>query len=433
MIAFFAVFVSGHVPQYDGCDHNCCHPPHGPEISQVAYLKGPGGVEYDVHDLGGEPLDFNVVFKKAYDPSTFSVYAGCGGCASSMPFNWDEPLSLPRDLPRTYQLAKFEPFTQHAYYELLPKGAARQVTPAQLVNCSSHHVSVRLVVHDNATEEIVWGAVVGCEGLECERFTPLELLSFPIYVLRNHGPTWNDAAWTFVVVVLAVPLLMALIFWWWWEGWLVFYVPEGPSNPRLLARARPGARWAELKAICWVESPRLLLYAFATWAIATDILETFAHFLIAQRDVPADDTGFAIFGFWFGIKWLLLACVALPWMWAREIPQSLWRDYHWRLVCAWDDGLGPFSPFWAHGFWSIAEILLGLASFFIGAGFYVYPACITLAGLVRLVEWARGPPKTDQPCKSTIYISPETDDTDCGYPNSSSSRCGDNTPGLFLS
>ena len=426
MIAFFAVFVHGHVPQYDGCDHNCCHPPHGPEISQVAYLKGSGGVEYDVHDLRGEPLDFNVVFKKAYDPSTFSVYAGCGGCASERPFHWDEPLSQPLGLPTHYPLPKFEPFTQHAYYELLPKGAARQVMPARLANCSSHHVSVRLVVHDNATEEIVWGAVVGCEGFECERFTPLELLSFPIYVLRNHGPTWNDAAWTFVLIVLCVPLLMALIFWWWWEGWLVFYVPQGPSNPRLLARARPGVRWAELKAVCWVESPRLMLYALATWAIATDILETFAHFLIAQRDVPADDTGFAIFGFWFGIKWVLLLCVALPWMWAREIPESQWRGYHWRLVCAWDDGLGPYSPFWAHGFWSIAEILLGLASFFIGAGFYVYPACITLAGLVRLVEWLRRPATPEQPCKSTIYLSPETDDTDCGYPNS-------NTPSLFLS
>ena len=425
MIAFFAVFV-GHVPQYGGCDHNCCHPPHGPETSQVAYLKGSGGVEYDVHDLGGAPLDFNVVFKKDYDPSTFSVYAGCGGCASERPFHWDEPLSEPLGLPPTYPLPKFEPFTQHAYYELLPKGAARQVTPAQLVNCSSHHVSVRLVVHDNATEEVVWGAVVGCEGMECERFTPLELLSFPIYVLRNHGPTWNDAAWTFVLIVLCVPLLMALIFWWWWEGWLVFYVPTGPSNPRLLARARPGVRWAELKAVCWVESPRLMLYAFATWAIATDILETFAHFLIAQRDVPADDTGFAIFGFWFGIKWVLLLCVALPWMWAREITESQWRDYHWRFVCAWDDGLGPYSPFWAHGFWSIAEILVGLASFFIGAGFYVYPSCITLAGLVRLVEWARGPAKPEQPCKSTTYLAPETDDTDCGYPNS-------NTPSLFLS
>ena len=429
MIAFFAVFVRGHVPQYDGCDHNCCHPPHAPTTSQVAYLKGSGGVEFDIHDLKEDYLDFNFVFKKDYDVSTFSMHAGCGGCASEMPFHFDEPLSLPLAQPKTYHSPKFEPFTQHAYYELLPKGEdARQLNlTAALDNCSSHHVSLRIIVHANATEEIVWGAVVGCEGLECERFTALELLSFPIYVIRNHGPVWNDAAWTLPVIAVLVPLLMAAIFWTWWEGWLVFHVPVGPSNPRLLAMARPGTLWSNLKAVCWTRSLRLMLYAFATWAISVDILETFVHFGIATQTAPSGSTGYSIFWFWFGIKWVLLACVALPWRWAREIPESRWRDYGWRLVCAWDDGLGLFSPFWAHGFWSIAEILLGLASFFIGAGFYVYPSCITLAGLLRLVNWARGRDRPKPECKSTIYISPETDDTDCGYlPD------GD-PPGLYLS
>ena len=50
MIAFFAVFWH-HVPQYDGCDHNCCHPPHDATTSQVAYLKGSGGVEFDIDEL----------------------------------------------------------------------------------------------------------------------------------------------------------------------------------------------------------------------------------------------------------------------------------------------------------------------------------------------------------------------------------------------
>lgn len=427
MIAFFAVFVRGHVPQYDGCDHNCCHPPHDPTTSQVAYLKGSGGVEYDLHELHGKPLDFDLVFKKDYDTSFYSIYAGCGGCASSMPFNWDEPLSPARDLPSTYPLAEFEPFTQHAYYKLLPDGPARQITPAQLANCTSHHVSVRLIVHDDAPEDIVWGAVVGCDGLECERFTPLELLSFPIFVIRNHGPAWNDAAWTLPVIAVLVPILMAIVCWVWWEGWLVVYVPVGPSYPRILAKARPGVRWADLKAVCWVRSLRLMLYAFATWAIIVDLFETFVHFAIAARTAPASADGYSIFWFWFGFKWLLFFCVALPWMWAREIPESRWRDYGWKLVCAWDDGLGLFSPFWAHGFWSLAEIPLGLASFFIGAGFYVYPTCITLAGIVRLVNWARGRDRPKPECKSTIYIAPETDDTDCGY----ASSAGD-PPGLYL-
>ena len=138
------------------------------------------------------------------------------------------------------------------------------------------------------------------------------------------------------------------------------------------------------------------------------------------------DDGYTIFIFWFGLKWVLLACVALPWLWAREVPEKLWRDYHWECRCGWFEGMGAFSPFWAHGFWSLAEIPLGIASFFIGAGFYVYPSCITLAGIVRLVNWARGRDRPRPECKSTTYISPETNDTGCGYPDGE-------PPGLYLS
>ena len=179
MIAFFAAFV-GHVPKYDGCDHNCCHFPHDAETSQVAYLKGSGGIEYDIHELEGKAyVDYNIVFKKPYDPSLYSIYAGCGGCASKMPFHWDEPLTLPLATRTTYHSPKLEAFTQHSYYEVLPRtldadgdDRAPQFNTSALSNCSSKHFSVRLIVHDNATEDIVWGAVVGCEGLECERFTP---------------------------------------------------------------------------------------------------------------------------------------------------------------------------------------------------------------------------------------------------------------------
>ena len=429
MIAFFAVFVSGHVPQYDGCDHNCCHPPHAPTTSQVAYLKGSGGVEFDAHDLKEDYLDFNFVFKRPYDVSTFSMFAGCGGCASEMPFHFDEPLSLPLAQPKTYHNAKFEPFTQHAYYELLPKGEdARQLNlTAVRGNCSSHHVSVRIIVHANATEEIVWGVVVGCEGLECEKFTPLELLSFPVYVIRNHGPVWNDAAWTLPLIAVLVPLLMAFILWWWWGGWLAFYVPVGPSFPRQLAHMMPHVRhWADLKLICWRQSLRLFLYAIAVWAIVVDIFETLAHTLIAARDVPAGDDGYTIAIFWFGIKWVLLACVALPWLWAREVPEQLWRDHRWECRCGWFEGFGAFSPLWAHGFWSFLDIAIGVGSFFIGAGFYVFPVAASLAGLIRLAQWITVPTREPKPCKLDKLYVPENEsmDTGCGYPNT--------TPALLM-
>jgi hypothetical protein len=51
---------------------------------------------------------------------------------------------------------------------------------------------------------------------------------------------------------------------------------------------------------------------------------------------------------------------------------------------------------------------------------------ITIAGVARLVLWVGGERKKEaEPCKSTIYVPSETDDTACTYL--------DNTPGLFLS
>ena len=128
--ALLALPPLAHVPQY-GCKDGCCHAAHEHSTSQVAYLKNSGGIELDLADLDtdrdgeGEVVDFDFVFKEPYDTSTFSLYVGCGGCASRRPKHWDPTLTLPIDLPEHYQEAKFESFTQHAYYELLPKGQAR--------------------------------------------------------------------------------------------------------------------------------------------------------------------------------------------------------------------------------------------------------------------------------------------------------------------
>ena len=79
---------------------------------------------------------------------------------------------------------------------------------------------------------------------------------------------------------------------------------RGSSPRRARACAGPTSRPS-----AGVESPRLLLYALATWAIVVDILETFAHFAIATQTAPSGSTGYTIF-------WLLvwhqvgaLACV----------------------------------------------------------------------------------------------------------------------------
>ena len=171
MIAFFAVFVH-HVPSYDA-DHNCHHLPHGPTTSQVAYLRGSGGIEYDLHEVAGEPvLDFNFVFRNEVDTSTISLYVGCGGCASERPFHWDEPRSLPLDLPAYYHPAKFEPFTQHAYYELVPKGDGAPGAPAaQASSAFAQRAGANLEFHDLSLKlkekvilKSVWGGVMGGEA-----------------------------------------------------------------------------------------------------------------------------------------------------------------------------------------------------------------------------------------------------------------------------
>ena len=184
--------------------------------------------------------------------------------------------------------------------------------------------------------------------------------------------------------------------------------------------------WANLQQICWKQSIRLLFYAIAVWAIVVDIFETLVHMLIAAQVVPTGDMGYSIFIVWFGLKWVLLACVALPWLWAREVPEDLWRNSRWECKCGWFDGLGAYSPFWAQGFWSLLDIAIGLGSLLrLGAGFYVYPVAATIAGLMRFWQWIAVPARAPAPCKYTAMVPKAVGGTSCGYPRSA--------PALFVS
>jgi hypothetical protein len=378
---FFLLVASAvHVPQYgDSCDQNCCHPPHDPKTSQVAHLTNSGGIEYGVDELHDPVLEFNVVFKKRYDPTTFSIFVGCGGCATA------EPVSPPLDLPEAYAAVKFEPFTQHAYYELLPEGDARRFNTSALRNCSSHHASVRLIVHDNATEDVVYGVVVGCAGLECERFTAIELLSWPIFVLRSHGPEWNDARWTIVLLALTVPMVAAAVVWIWFGGLLIYYVPV-----YYVPVQSDSEDYGPVDATF---SLRCVFYGLACYAIGVDLLETFAHFLVGAQDAPVNgDDGYTIFMVWYAAKLALFLAVALPWAWAREVPDEMWRKGPWYKPVARRAGsaIGPCSQFWARGYWSIADMAIAVGALFVGAGFYIYPVAAFIAGALRFAEWRRG-------------------------------------------
>lgn len=237
MLTLVALLGAAHVPIYGGCVENCCVPPRHHSVSQVIYLRGAGGVE--VHARG--VIDFDAVFRDEVDPSTYDLHVGCGGCLPS------DALAPLRPI-EGYLPAEVEPFTQTAHRSVFPKD--RRVFNAS--ECSDHF-TVRLVEYGNATEPIVWGAVVGLG----ESFTPRELFEFPLYILRNHGDAWNDLAFTYWVW-LAVGALAVFAAW------------------------RPN-------------TPRAVLLAFSLVGFVAAALEELTHLLYAQSDAPLG------YGFWVGL------------------------------------------------------------------------------------------------------------------------------------
>ena len=179
-----------HVPSYsNACHENCCHATHPANVSQVVYLKGSGGLE--VHMNATERLewkkhathfDVDVIFRDVVNVSTFRIHIGCGGCVASSDPIWTVPETIDEGI--AYGSYEIEPFTQQSYFGLL--NATQRKFPLSLLDgCSDDHFTIRLVdLYTNRTKPIVWGAVLGL----AEQFTIQEIVSFPIYVIRNHGP-----------------------------------------------------------------------------------------------------------------------------------------------------------------------------------------------------------------------------------------------------
>jgi hypothetical protein len=208
MLALAALVGVSHVPTYVGGAENCFTPPRHHATSQVIYLKGSGGLELHItsptepFDIpGNEIIDVDAVFKKKYDQSTYSLYVGCGGCVATQ-----DPIVINPVTLSGYEHAEVEPFTQTVYYSVFPK-AERKYNASLLDGCSQNHFTIRVLDHNNRTggEALVWGAVIGLG----ETFTFMELLEFPIYVIRNHGDTWNGMGWTvFFSFIIWAPLFV---------------------------------------------------------------------------------------------------------------------------------------------------------------------------------------------------------------------------------
>lgn len=329
---FLTLSLITHLPTYDTCVDNCCKPPRNAKISQVMYLKGAGGLEIDVQDLEeGQVLDFDAIFRDEVDQSTYSVYVGCGGC---MPDDKIVILSFPLN---GYQPAEVEPFTQTAYRSIFPP-SSRKFNTSSLTNCA--HFTVRLVTNDTS---IVWGAVIGLT----ESFTLVDLLEFPVYILRNHGSTWNGLWYTYWVILFFV--CPAVLF-------------EGRSFYKLCCKCYVPSIYDDE-----VSSAREFLYEISTIGFLAAALEMLLHLLYVQAGNPIE------WGFWVG-----LVIILLPVTLAQTFLYFVWYSIRKPSTC----GGCLASPFWAP-----FEVFTGLTLLLLfGSGFFLGPVSIVLAGLLRFME-----------------------------------------------
>lgn len=370
MLHLIALAGSAHAPTYVGGTENCYTPPRHHTTSQVIYLKGSGGIELHItspttpFDIpGNEEIDFDAVFKKKYDQSTYSLYVGCGGCVASQ-----DPIVIPPVVLDGYEHGELEPFTQTAYFSVFPK-ALRKFNASDLDGCSENHFTIRLLDYANRTngEELVWGAVIGLG----ERFTFVELLEFPIYVLNNHGPTWNDMWWTAPIsFIFLAPLFM------WWTRLALKAAGQPVVELDIYVNVRLGrpyimGRWAA----------REWLYEIALIGFAGAMIEMFIHLCYAQSYVPMG------YGFWVGLIAVIGFANGLPiyqvitaWgalkLESRDKTPRCCDASYWRCSA---------SPWWAP-----FEILFGFSYFLLfGAGFFLGPSAIMVAGMLRMLELTR--------------------------------------------
>ena len=345
----YALLLS-HVPTYTGCTDNCCSPPHHHTTSQVIYLAGSGGLEIHLESetspfdtITSEIIDVDAVFRDPIDPSTYSLYIGCGGCVAS-----EDPLVIPPVQISGYEVAEVEPFTQTQYRSVFPKeGRKYNTSSLQFDVCPHQHFTIRLVDYGNRTDgtPIIWAPVIGLG----ESFTFEELISFPLYILWNHGEVWNGFGWT----------------WWLW-----LFV----GAPLLINFVREFLRSLGVQVLDpwpWTHGDdfdlREPFYELAILGFTAASLEEFTHLVYAQLGAPVG------YGLWVGLFGCILFAQGLPIVFVCVVWVGLRnRKKKWCISSPW---------------WAPLEIITGFSCFFLlGAGFFLGPSAIMLAGFVRLRE-----------------------------------------------
>ena len=337
-----ALSATAHVPTYnDGCSSRCCIPPHHHTTSQVIYGAGNGGLELHLDSLdilGGEILDVDAVFKKAYNPTTYALYIGCGGCVPDVDPIVVDPVNI-----GGYQPGELEPFTGTSYRSIFRK-EDRKFNTSLLKDCDQGHFTIRLVDYHNRTdnEPLIWGAVVGL----AETFTFTELITFPTYVLLNHNEKWNELGWT-VWVIFPLVFLDWMLFKWSWKkaGFKVVDPKTVPKGKKLRARLY------DLAIVCFLAAG----------------VEEFVHLCVAQAD--------AEFGYQFFVA--LLGVILFANGFPILITMLSYQSLYYTRSCS--------ASYW----WTPVELLAAFSYLFLfGAGFYAGPTFVFAAGLVRTAELA---------------------------------------------
>ena len=347
MLTLCTMLSLSHVPTYSGCVENCCTPPHSHTISQVLYLKGSGGLEIHIDSLnspfdilGNEILDVDAVFRDEVDQSTYNLYIGCGGCVASEDKIVIPPLNL-----SGYEVGEVEPFTQTRYRSVFEK-VKRKFNTSLLQGCREEHFTIRLEDRLNRTgdDAIVWAPVIGL----AESFTFMELFEFPIYILRNHGYTWNNLPFTFWIwIFVGVPLLINSL------RYILIYYKFDVLNP---------FKHEVLKLI----NVREIFYELALYAFTAAAFEEFTHLLYVQIGIPVS------YQFYVGLFAVIFVGQVVPIIFVCVVWSSMYHRGSWCISSPW---------------WSPFEILTGFSFLFLfGAGFFVGPFSIMIAGIIRLSE-----------------------------------------------
>ena len=216
--------------------------------------------------------------------------------------------------------------------------------------CPERSFTIRLVDYKNRTEgghsDIVWAPVIGIK----EEFTFQELLEFPIYVLKNHGDTWNGVDYSYYLLLcIGAPLAIFTV-----RGFL--------KSCGVLVLWPYGSTHA-----------REYLYELSIIGFTAAALEELVHLIYVYSETGAE-VGKEL---WIGLFGVIVFGNGFPILIVCLIWTALRRGPVWK-VC----GLNFSSPYWAP-----LEIASGLSFFFLfGSGFFLGPAALALAGVLRLGE-----------------------------------------------